>query len=68
MKLFKKAQDANSFIVDEVRKCFSSLCHYCSNNKIATIITGNCQTKAIPVKMKVGLCVDKLLEKKDYDI
>jgi hypothetical protein len=28
----------------------------------------NSQTKAIPVKLKVALCVDKILDKKSYDV
>jgi hypothetical protein len=61
VKLFKKAQDANSFIVDEVRKCMTSLCYYCSAPKITSILLSNCQAKAIPVKLKIALCIDKLL-------
>ncbi len=68
VKLFKKAQDANSFIVEQVKKCISYLCCYCSTAKIASIITTNCQTKAIPVRIKVAICNDKLLEKKDYSL
>jgi len=53
-------------MVEEVRKCMTSLCHYCTSSKIAAIIVNNCQTKAIPVKLKVGLCVDRILDKKNY--
>ena len=60
-KLFKKAQDANSFIVDEVIKCMTSLCYYCSVPKITSIILTNSQTKSIPIKLRVALCIDKLL-------
>lgn len=63
IKLFKKCQDANSFIVEEVRKCMSSLCNYCSAQKICTIIINNSQVKAVPIKLKISLCIDKLLEK-----
>ena len=66
VKLFKKAQDANSFIVEEVRKCTVSLCTYCSTAKISPIIVTNSNAKAVPVKMKVALCIDKILEKYDY--
>ncbi len=68
IKLFKKSQDANSFIVDEVIKCMTSLCTYCTSGKIISIIITNTQTKAIPVKLRVGLCVEKILDRKDYDI
>lgn len=68
IKLFKKSQDANSFIVEEVRKCMTSLCHYCTCSKITAIIVTNCQTKAIPVKLKVALCVDRILDRKNYEI
>ena len=61
IKLFKKCQDANTFIVDEVKKCMKSLCSYCSSVKITSIILMNIQTKAIPVKLKVAFCVDKVL-------
>lgn len=67
IRLFKKSLDANSFIVEEVRKCMTSLCLYCTSSKIVSIIVVNSQTKAIPVKLKVALCVDKILEKKSYD-
>lgn len=64
VKLFKKAQDANSFIVDEAKKCMNSLCTYCSAAKICTIILNNSNAKAIPIKLNVALCIDKILEKK----
>lgn len=66
-KLFKKAQDANTFIVEEVRKCMTSLCSYCTTAKVSHIVIGNSNAKAVPVKTKVALCIDKILEKKDYD-
>lgn len=44
------------------------LCTYCTTNKIANIIVMNTQTKSIPVKQKAALCIDKLLEKKNYDV
>jgi hypothetical protein len=68
IKLFKKSLDANSFIVEEVIKCMTSLCMYCTSTKIASIIVNNSQTKAIPVKLRVALCVDKILDKKNYEI
>jgi len=46
----------------------TSLCMYCSSSKITSIIITNSQTKAIPVKLKVALCVDKILDKKNYEI
>lgn len=46
----------------------TSLCEYCSTNKIASIILTNCQAKAMAVKLKIALCIDKLCEKKDYEI
>lgn len=61
VKLFKKSQDTNSFIVEEVKKCMASLCMYCTSAKITSIIVTNSQTKSIPVKLKVAFCVDKLL-------
>jgi hypothetical protein len=64
VKLFKKAQDANSFIVDEVKKCMTSLCSYCTTSKICTIIITNSNAKAIPIKINVAFCIDKILEKK----
>lgn len=63
VRLFKKAQDANSFIIEEVNKCIRSLCQYCSNAKICAIITSNCQAKAIPIKLKVALTLKQLLER-----
>ena len=68
VKLFKKAQDANTFIVEEVRKCTISLCTYCSTPKICPIIVSNSNSKAAPVKLKVALCIDKILEKNNYSI
>jgi hypothetical protein len=67
IKLFKKAQDANSFIVEEVRKCVVSLCVYCSTSKIIGIIMNNANAKPIPVRLKVALCIDKILEKHNYN-
>lgn len=67
VKLFKKVQDANTFIVEEVRKCMTSLCTYCSTAKICPIIITNSNAKAMPIKLNVGLCIDKILEKKEYD-
>lgn len=67
LKLFKKGQDANSFIVEEVRKCMKYLCTYCTPAKICAIIITNSNAKAVPTKVNVGLCIDKILEKKDYD-
>ena len=46
----------------------TSLCMYCTSSKIVSIIVTNSQTKAIPVKLKVALCVDKILDKKSYDV
>ena len=66
VKLFKKAQDANSFIIEEVNKCIKSLCNYCSGVKIASIITNNSQTKAIPIKLKIALTLRQLLEKEKF--
>ena len=68
IKLFKKAQDANSFIVEEVRKCTVSLCTYCTSAKIYPIIVANANSKAAAVKLKVGLCIDKILQKVGYNI
>lgn len=61
VKLLKKAQDTNSFIVEEVNKCIKSLCRYCSNVKISSIITNNSQSKAIPIKLKIALTLRELL-------
>ena len=61
VKLFKKAQDANTFIVEEVRKCMTYLCTYCSPVKIIPIIVANSSSKAVAVKTKVALCIDKIL-------
>jgi len=66
VKLFKKAQDTNSFIIEEVNKCIRSLCSYCSGVKIAGIITNNSQSKAIPIKLKVAFTLRQLLEKEKY--
>lgn len=41
---------------------------YCTASKITSIIIMNTQTKAIPVKLKVALCVDKILDRKSYDM
>lgn len=46
----------------------TSLCMYCTSSKIVSIIVMNSQTKAIPPKLKVALCVDKILDKKSYDV
>lgn len=46
----------------------SSLCMYCTSGKITSIIVMNSQTKAIPVKLKVALCVDKILDRKNFDV
>ena len=67
LKLFKKAQDANTFIVEEVRKCMTSLCNYCTTAKVVNIIISNSNAKAVPIKTKVALCIDKVLEKKSHD-
>lgn len=67
LKLFKKAQDANTFIVEEVRKCMTSLCNYCTPAKVCNIIISNSNAKAVQVKTKVSLCIDKILEIKNYD-
>ena len=61
IKLFKKAQDTNSFIIEEVNKCIKSLCSYCTSAKIGSIITSNSQAKAIPIKLKVALTLRQLL-------
>lgn len=68
LKLFKKAQDANSFIIEEVNKCIRSLCSYCSSIKIASIITNNSQSKATPIKLKVALTLKQLLQKELFGI
>ena len=65
-KLFKKAQDANSFIVEEVQKCMASLCAYCSSQKICSILLNNAQSKSAPVKLKVIHCIDRLAWKSNY--
>lgn len=67
-KLFKKAQDTNTFIIEEVNKCIKSLCNYCSPLKITNIVTNNSQSKAIPIKLKVVLCMDRLLMKVEYSV
>jgi hypothetical protein len=68
IKLFKKAQDANSFIIEEVNKCVKSLCCYCSSGKISAIIVSNSQAKAIPIKLKVALTLKQLLEKEGFGV
>jgi hypothetical protein len=60
VKLFRKAQDANTFIIEEVNKCIKSLCTYCSVPKICSIVVSNSQAKAIPIKVKVAQCLDRL--------
>ena len=61
IKLFKKALDTNSFIIEEVNKCIKSLCTYCTNAKVLPIVINNSQSKSIPIKLKVAFCIDKLL-------
>lgn len=46
----------------------TSLCYYCSVQKIVAVIVGNAQAKAVPIKTKVALCIDKILEKEDYSL
>ena len=45
-----------------------SLCTYCSSTKITPIIAGNSNSKSVAVKGKVALCVDKVLEKHNYEL
>lgn len=61
IKLFKKAQDTNTFIIEEVNKCIKSLCNYCTSAKVFPIVINNSQSKSIPIKLKVAFCMDKLL-------
>lgn len=68
VKLIKKAQDTNSFIIEEVNKCIKSLCCYCTSSKISGIIINNSQAKAIPIKVKISFCVQKLLEKDNFGL
>ncbi len=68
VKLIKKAQDTNSFIIDEVNKCIKSLCTYCTSSKIVNILINNSQSKANPIKIKVAFCIDKLFEKDGYSL
>jgi hypothetical protein len=67
VKLFRKTQDSNNFIVEEVRRCMGSLCSYCNNGKICGIVVLNSNVKAIPIKLNVGFCIDRILARKDYD-
>lgn len=67
-KLFRKALDTNSFIVEEVNKCMSSLCSYCSSQKICTILLNNAQSKSAQVKIKVIHCIDRLAWKTNYSL
>ena len=39
----------------------SSLCTYCTTAKIVHIIISNSNAKAVPIKTKVALCLDKIL-------
>jgi hypothetical protein len=68
IKLIKKAQDTNSFIIEEVNKCIKSLCSYCTNSKIVNIIINNSQSKSIPIKLKIAYCIDKIFEKDNYNL
>ena len=68
IKLFKKALDTNSFIIQEVNKCIRSLICYCSNHKISNIIINNSQSKAVPIKVKVAFCIRQLFEKEDFKV
>jgi hypothetical protein len=68
IKLFKKAQDANTFIIEEVNKCIKSLCSYCTSAKVLPIVINNSQSKSIPIKLKVAFCMDKLLQKDNYSL
>lgn len=47
LKLFRKGLDTNSFINDEVKKCLTSLCSYCTQVKVVPVILNHCQTKVI---------------------
>ena len=67
-RLFKKAQDTNTFIIEEVNKCIRSLCSYCSPLKITGIIANHTQSKAVPIKVKVVFCLDQLLNKTNYSL
>ena len=60
-KLFKKALDANTFIVEEAKKCMSYLCSYCTTAKVCHIVIANSNMKAVPIKTKVAYCIDKIL-------
>lgn len=68
VKLFKKAQDTNSFIIEELNKCIRSLCSYCSSPKVCLMITNNSQAKAVPIKLKVALSLRTLLDKEHFSI
>jgi hypothetical protein len=68
VKLIRKGQDTNTFIVEEVNKCIKSLCRYCSSQKICSIVISNSQAKAVPIKLKISLCVRQLLEKDSFSL
>ena len=68
VKLIRKGQDTNTFIVEEVNKCIKSLCRYCSSQKICSIVISNSQAKAVPIKLKISLCIRQLLEKDSFSL
>jgi hypothetical protein len=65
-KLFKKSLDTNIFIGEEVRKCMGFLCLYCSASKIFAFVVNNSNTKAIPIKMSILYCIERVLARNEY--
>ncbi len=64
-KLMKKGSDANSFIIEEVRKTLVAVCQNCSDTKILPILGSVLHQKATPPKLMIALGLESIVSKNE---
>ena len=49
----KKSLDTNSFISEEVKKVLVSVCSYCNESKVVSLLISSHTSRSIPIKAAI---------------
>lgn len=61
--VLKKAADTNVFISESADQCLVSVCSCLSEQKVFNTLQSNSNVKSNPMKVKLALCYNALIEK-----
>ena len=61
--LAKKGTDSNSFILEEVRKCFETICLIYNEIKVLPVLFNLANTKSVLGKINLAFCMETIVKK-----